>query len=139
MVHIEAQERVFVLPAARPRVIGPGRREQGYREQILRLEAERQRAELERGRLAQELEWSARVERGSVRRSERLEGELRASEEAQKRLLLALGAVQRENELLRQKVAALGAGATPQLESRAGARAAAAPSSKPFWRRWFAP
>ena len=107
MVHIEAQERVFVLPPARPRVIGPGRREQGYREQILRLEAERQRADLERGRLAQELEWSARVERGSVRRSERLEGELRASEEAQKRLLLALGAVQRENELLRQKVAAL--------------------------------
>lgn len=138
MVPIEAQERVFVLPAARPRVIGPGRREQGYREQVLRLEAERQRVEHERGRLAQELEWSARVERGSVRRSERLESELRASEEAQKRLLLALGAVQRENELLRQKVAALGAAATPRLESRSGARAARAPTSKPFWGRWFA-
>lgn len=134
MLRADVEERVYELPAARPRVVGPGRREQGYREQILRLEAERARALAEQARLGEQLEWSGRVERGSQRRAERLEGELRASEEAQKRLLLALGAVQRENELLRQRVDALAAAPVAQLESGARGRAKAPRS---FWKRVF--
>ena len=134
MAQVGMVERVYELPAARPRVVGPGRREQGYREQILRLEAERARAVAEQARLGEQLEWSGRVERGSQRRAERLEGELRASEEAQKRLLLALGAVQRENELLRQRVDALAAAPVAQLEAGVRGRAKAPRS---FWKRVF--
>jgi len=144
MLHIETRERVYELPAGRPRVVGPGRREQGYLEQIERLEAQRTQAEREREaaeaqrlRLAGELEWSARVERGSVRRAERLEDELRTSEEAQKRLLLALGAVQRENELLRRRVDALSASPVPQLEAGSGRRTGPASSPRTLWQRLF--
>ncbi len=134
MLRADVEERVYELPAARPRVVGPGRREQGYREQILRLEAERACALAEQARLGEQLEWSGRVERGSQRRAERLEGELRASEEAQKRLLLALGAVQRENELLRQRVDALAAAPVAQLETGVRGRPKAPRS---FWKRVF--
>ncbi|MBM3989510.1 MAG: hypothetical protein FJ298_00735 [Planctomycetes bacterium] len=144
MLNIESGERVYELPAARPRVVGPGRREQGYLDQIERLEArrvqaerEREAAQAQRQRLAGELEWSARVERGSVRRAERLEGELRTSEEAQKRLLLALGAVQRENELLRQRVDALSAGPIQQLEARGGRPAKPVRAPRSLWQRLF--
>jgi hypothetical protein len=99
------QEPIFTLvpqPPRVPRVIGPGRRERQYIERI----AERERA----------LEAAALVERGSARRLDRMERKLDAVREAalaaeqrEKRLILALGALQRENELLREKLA-LGAG-----------------------------
>jgi hypothetical protein len=108
------QEPIFTLVPAPPRVplvprvIGPGRRERRYLEQI----AERERA----------LEAAALVERGSARRLDRMERKLDAvregalaAEQREKRLILALGALQRENELLREKLA-LGAGAArPRL------------------------
>jgi len=76
------------------RVVGPGRRERGYLAQLERL---RRRA----ARLGGALEVSQRVERGCQRRLDRLEDELRDAHRAHKRLALALGALQRENELLR--------------------------------------
>jgi hypothetical protein len=95
-------EPVVVLfpPPARvfPRVVGPGRREREYIEKL----AERQRV----------LDAAALVERGSARRLDRMERKLEAVREAalaagqrENRLILALGALQRENEMLREKLA----------------------------------
>ena len=122
-------------PAARPgaaRVVGPGRRERGYLERIsalageLTLEGERRdglRHVLEQ-RTA-ELETSLRVERGCQRRLDRLEERLdlererlAQAERQHKRLALALGALQRENELLREQLQL--PGALPQGRLEAG-------------------
>lgn len=98
-----AVERVFeIVPAAPrrwgpPRVVGPGRRERAYLEKLARLESE--------------LESASLVERGSARRLDRMERKLEAVREAARsleqkehRLILALGAVQRENEILRERL-----------------------------------
>lgn len=85
---------VEIVPAPRPgpvRVVGPGRRERGYLERLAALEAE-----LARERRA--LEAAELLERGSTRRLDRLE-------EQRGRLLVTLGALQRENELLRSHLA----------------------------------
>ncbi len=131
-----APEASVLVPAAR--VVGPGRRERRYLERIADLrerveaterdlqasgrELETRSRELATaaGRLQErerELEVSARVERGAARYVDRLEQRLdrereaaRQLEQAQKRLALALGAVQRENELLRERLAALAEG-----------------------------
>lgn len=140
--------------AARPRVIGPGKLERGYCDRIESLE--------------RSVELSALVERGTARLVDRLETEVaqergaRAREKEQAhRLMVALGAVQRENELLRAKVEALefGSHKTPELAgparesvesssgpgpapqaSRSDARKKRAPGStrsrgKSFWQR----
>jgi hypothetical protein len=90
----------LLIPVPRqglPRVIGPGRIERGYRERIAALEGELDTARL--------------VERGSGRRLDRLEGELARSGEAlaeaqqvERRLILALGAIQGENAELRRRL-----------------------------------
>lgn len=138
---IDAIERQYELQSAPPRVVGPGRREQAYLDKIARLERREQEAAGAAERLARELAWAERVERGTQRRVERIEADFERvreaaakSEEAQKRLLLALGALQRDNEYLRQQVAALGAGATPKLGS---GRTRQSPDSapKPLWKR----
>lgn len=132
----EARERDVVLTPFRPRVVGPGRRERTYLASLAERERALVAARADAERLARELELAERVERGTQRRMDRLEGEVarereatQRSEEAQKRLLLALGAVQRENELLRQRVAALAAPAALRLK---------APEPAPRgWRRLF--
>ena len=80
------------------KLVGPGRKERAYLAKV---------AELER-----EIETIGLVERGSARRLDRMERKLAATREAalvleqkEKRLILALGALQRENELLREKLA----------------------------------
>src|SRR5690349_11729320 len=80
------------------RIVGPGRRERAYQERV--------------GSLERELEAASLVERGSARRLDRMERKLDAVREAaldleqkEKRLILALGALQRENELLRERLA----------------------------------
>jgi hypothetical protein len=127
----EGSEPIVVLvPAPRlsaPRVVGPGRREREYLEKVGGLQAslaERSRA----------LEAAALVERGSVRRLDRMERKLEAVGEAlvaqgqkEHRLILALGALQRENELLREKLA-LGSG---------GRRVRALPPRRSFLARLF--
>jgi len=122
-------EPVYELrPTAPPelRVVGPGRRERAYLARVAGLEGELVRR-------TRELELSALVERGATRAADRLERELaarlrdrRALEAVQKRLILALGALQRENELLRAELALPG-GARRQL----GAAPAAVPPARP--------
>jgi len=118
-----------------PRVVGPGRRERGY---LKRLEAlggladtNRIRArelELELRHSQRALETSQRVERGCQRRLDRMEDRLERREtqldeahRAHKRLSLALGAVQREVELLRARLA-LAAEGQAQAPERLTAR-----------------
>jgi hypothetical protein len=115
-------ERVVELVPQAPKVIGPGRRERAYQQRISELALQETRAREAAERLARELSVAERVERGTQRRIERLEDRserereaLQRSEEAQKRLLLALGAVQRENELLRERVLALEAAPVARL------------------------
>lgn len=105
--------------APRPRVVGPGRKERAYLARAEELEREL-------ARRARELEVAALCERGTRRAADRLERELtqRSAEAArldaeQKRLLVALGALQRENELLRERLAlAEGPRAVAQLPAR---------------------
>lgn len=79
------------LVELQPRVVGPGRKERGY----LERQAE----------LLRELELARLVERGSERLLDRLETELEIERSRQKRLCLALGAMQREVETLRRQAA----------------------------------
>jgi hypothetical protein len=98
----DAAERVVeIVPRPRrvwPRVVGPGRRERAYLERLAALE--------------RELAVAGIVERGAVRRATRIERELTHSREAARtleqrehRLILALGALQNENERLRARLA----------------------------------
>lgn len=87
--------------ATLPRVVGPGRRERAYRDRIARLEGELALADL--------------IGRGAVRRQARLELQRDIAErererllvqdreraQAERRLLVLLGAIQRENAALR--------------------------------------
>ncbi len=88
--------------AAPLRVVGPGRKERGYLQQIARLEQENH----DRGSA---LEAAALVERGTERYVDRLEERGKQDRERLQqvqaqgnRLLVTLGAMQRENERLRQ-------------------------------------
>jgi hypothetical protein len=91
------------------KVVGPGRRERGWREEVGRLDRRLEQA-------GRELETARLVERGSQRLLDRVEeelvrerGELGRLRQAQARLVLAMGALQRENEALRGRVALLDA------------------------------
>jgi hypothetical protein len=93
------------------RRVGPGRIERGYLARIEGLEAartaedERRRAlELSLARARGEIELAGRLERGLQRLLDRQEERLELSAQREKRLALALGAVQRENELLRARL-----------------------------------
>lgn len=100
-----AEPIVEIRPVPRgapPRIVGPGRREREYIARVSGLESA--------------LEAAALVERGSSRRLDRMEKKLDAVREVveiqqkkEHRLILALGALQRENEMLREKLA-LGSG-----------------------------
>jgi hypothetical protein len=102
-------------------VVGPGRKERAYLARIAAFEATRRRDEAAMRESAGELalsraalEMAQRVERGCQRRLDRLEErldrrdlELARAHQAHKRMAVALGALQRENELLRQRLASL--------------------------------
>jgi hypothetical protein len=78
------------------RVIGPGRLERGYLERIERTESELEA-------IRRELEVAGLVERGSARLLDRVEGELKQVSEQKSRLLVTLGHLQRDNELLARR------------------------------------
>ncbi|MCP3916548.1 MAG: hypothetical protein GY711_13410 [bacterium] len=84
-------------PVVELRVVGPGRKERSYRERIasLYLELDERSAELETAHL---------VERGTGRLIDRVEAELDRERHQQKRLLVALGGLQRENEQLAEEL-----------------------------------
>ena len=105
-------------PMPRLRVIGPGRFERGYLQRLSGLAAEVEIARERELRTTESLrqtsaslEISRRVEHGCQRLVDRLEERLEQrtqalleSERQQKRLVLALGAMQRETELLRSQL-----------------------------------
>jgi hypothetical protein len=121
-------------PGWRPRVTGPGRIELGYRSELALREARLQEAARAAELLAKDLrateralEASLQVERGCQRRLDRVEARLEertqdllASHAQQKRLSALIGALQRENELLREQLA-LGP-SDPRLLDNSGGR-----------------
>jgi hypothetical protein len=140
--------------------VGPGRLERRYRERVSDLEQALGREADRAGGLARQLEASQLVERGSQRLLDRLEALARdersareALEQREKRLILCLGGLQRENELLRERLALAGPGARRAIDQgapaagaertprgatrRPGVRAsrspAPAPASSPGW------
>jgi hypothetical protein len=90
---------IFPVPrGAPPRIVGPGRREKEYLARVAGLETA--------------LDAAALVERGSSRRLDRMDRKLdmvgevvELQQKKEHRLILALGALQRENEMLREKLA----------------------------------
>ena len=131
-------ESAGVLHPARPRRVGPGRIERGWEERLRTSEARARRGdELLAGR-ERELELARRLERGAQRRLDRQEAAL-AEERArveragqrERRLILALGALQRENELLRERLE-LAAAPAPRLPAPRA-------SASVGWSRWLRP
>jgi hypothetical protein len=95
-----------------PRVVGPGRRERSYLERLSRLELTLADEARRAGGLARELAVSQSLERGCQKLLDRMEtraqaerGERASLEQREKRLILALGGLQRENQLLRERLA----------------------------------
>lgn len=141
--------RPVAPPIARPRVVGPGRLERGYLERIGALE-EGLRRELDVRRAQErELETAALCERGATRAADRLERECERLEAerartlaAHNRMILALGSLQRENELLRERLVLAEA---PRRELASSTQAMRAPSRNQApgatpargWRRFF--
>jgi hypothetical protein len=91
------------------RVVGPGRKERRYLERQEQLEAALAAERCERLESERELELAQLLERGAGRRLDKLEGELERERGQQKRLLLAMGAMQQELQGLRARVAQLSA------------------------------
>ncbi len=132
------------------RVVGPGRRERQYLGRLGDLEDELARSAAKQTALEAQLEWSTRVERGAQRLLDHLESgarartrELELAASREKRLILALGALQKENEYLRQTLelgqepaqARLEASSAPLRRPVAAARAAKT-GARPWWQWW---
>jgi hypothetical protein len=117
----EAQGVVAGSPArssvGHPRTIGPGRIEGRYLKRIAALERRQEASEVKDRRLARELEAAHLVERGSMRLLDRMEDRLEKNQTVERRLILALGALQQENTLLVRQVARLEA---PRSERNGG-------------------
>jgi hypothetical protein len=132
-------------PAAPLKLVGPGRRERAYLERVAALEEERDRSRAQCTEIADrakkmeaELDLVSLLERGAERRLNRAERELARSqaqvreiEQREHRLILALGALQNENQRLGAELArletaqrrALGSGERIPARSSGGWRA----------------
>jgi len=118
----------LVSGAAHPqelKVVGPGRKERAYKEKIHTLEHEAALND-------RALETATLIERGSKHLMDRMERQLDSSDEAlereraaSRRVCVMLGALQHENEVMREELAAARA-QLAQLE---------APRPKRLWRR----
>ena len=97
-----------------PRVVGPGRRERAYLERQVQLEQALGAAEQRAEKGERELQVAQLLERGADRRLDKLEGDLDRERGQQKRLLLAMGAMQQELQGLRSQVARLSAPEPPK-------------------------
>ncbi len=82
------------------RATGPGRLERGYQARIVELEERARRAD-------RELELAALLERGSARLLDRVEADLARARHDENRLLVALGALQRDTALRAERARAL--------------------------------
>ena len=104
-------EPVVLLQPGGPRVVGPGRRERTYQDRIAGLETEHEAASQSQAALEAQVEMARLVERGTSRLVDRLErsleqgqaelGEVRSQGH---RMMVALGALQRENRALRSEL-----------------------------------
>jgi len=131
----EAPARELATVVLTPvRRVGPGRLERGYQARIAELERAEREAALAAERARGELEVAARLERGLQRLVDRQEERLEVASSREKRLALALGAVQRENELLRQRLELAG-GAQARLP--AARRAPTRGPRRGLWSRLF--
>lgn len=103
---VAAGSRGVLIPAGPggARVIGPGRRERTYQRRISELEGEVDRRANALSTLRRELELTALVERGTGRWADRIEDRLDDARQQANRLLVTLGALQRENEALRAEL-----------------------------------
>lgn len=95
----EGLAEVDMLPSARPRAIGPGRKERAYQDRIAAAE--------------RELETARLLERGSNRMIDRLERESAEARRMERRLSFALGALQAQNLALQARLDALATVETP--------------------------
>lgn len=133
-LELDALRTLEIVPSPPPRVVGPGRRERDYLKRVARLEDllqyERDRQKL----IERELETSVQVERGAQRRLDRVEDRLDKSQQRERRLATLVGALQRDNELLRQRVLELEAASVPRLTA---GPATATPARRGFWARVF--
>jgi hypothetical protein len=91
------------------RVVGPGRKERRYLERQQELESALAAERSERLESERELELAQLIERGASRRLDKVEDQLEQERGQQKRLLLAMGAMQQELQGLRARVAQLSA------------------------------
>lgn len=87
-----------------PRVTGPGRLERSYQDRIRGLEVEVERRVSALSTLRKELDVSQLVERGTARWADRVEDQVDIARRQANRLLVTLGALQRENEALRTEL-----------------------------------
>ena len=107
------------------KVVGPGRRERAYQEKIQTLEHEA-------GLNVRALETASLIERGSRNLMDRMERQLDSSDEAlereraaSRRVCVMLGALQHENEVMREEL----------NSARAQLARLEAPRPKRLWRR----
>lgn len=104
-------QSVPAAPRVPPRVVGPGRRERTYITRLENLQERLAGATEEHVQIKRELDTSVRLERGCQRLIDRMEvswsedrGRLDETQRQQKRLILSMGALQRENELLQERL-----------------------------------
>jgi len=112
-------------PTKDPKVVGPGRRERSYQDRIQALEQQAAVSE-------HTLETASLIERGSRNLLDRMERQLDSSDEAlereraaSRRVCVMLGALQRENEVIREELTA----------ARVQLARLEAPKPKRLWRR----
>ena len=109
---VDGEPEVLLRPVSL-RVTGPGRKERAYQARIEVLEADAEAAACAHGEVSRELEVARLIERGTERLTDRLEAEaVRSKEQLErvqdqgKRLMVALGALQGENQVLRAELEA---------------------------------
>ena len=115
------------------RVTGPGRKEREYVRRVRELETEVERRAGALAMLRREKAVSELVERGTGRWADRIERELDTTRAQASRLLVTLGALQRENEGLRRALGA--ARSASRLEPGPAGRIEPRGPRRPWWRR----
>lgn len=144
MVEVVEARSSTAAELAPARRVGPGRIERGYLARIESLEAARQAEQEGRRAVALELERSrgelsvaGHLERGLQRLLDRQEERLEHAGQREKRLALALGAVQRENELLRRRLELGGGGREGGAARLPARREVRAGRPRGLWARLF--
>ncbi len=114
-----------------PKPVGPGRIERGYQQQIAQLNGAVENLQSGHVTLERRLETARLVERGTDRYVNRVESQLNRERSESKRLLVVLGSLHKENQMMLAEMA--------RLESAMAARIPAARTQEsPGWRQKLA-